>query len=105
MNVFSVEQQSRIIAAISERVGRVRTCPVCGHTQWTLADGLVNLSVEGGMQYYGLPAWAGTENRSLPAYALVCNKCGDIRLMSAAALGNPHSDITRFAPPPLPQIR
>jgi hypothetical protein len=101
---FTETQQRKVIAAINKKAQRTLTCTVCRSTRWTLADGLINLTVEDPLK---APAWTISPpstgiffNSVLPAYAIVCQTCGQILLFNAAALGYPHRDFSFLPPPP-----
>jgi hypothetical protein len=90
---FTPDQSQRIIKALSERVPSLGPCPVCrdGKATWTLANGIISLPVTSvSPTYPDIWGAVGGVQEAIPAYGLVCSKCGHIQLLSAAALGNPH---------------
>ena len=112
---FTKFQADRIIEAITQRAPQIGVCAICRKAKWTLANGMVSLTLldpGGGRQT--APAWAfppdstisgstgsAAVTEALLAYALVCGFCGHIELISAAAIGNPHL-IGVMPPPPYP---
>jgi len=75
------EEKTRISEVINTRwAGRSDTCPICGATQWFIADHLVSpvtLGAHHGLQLSG------------PLYPLVqlVSPCGYIRFLNAVILG------------------
>ncbi len=83
---LSQEEKERILQAVQQRVSQLGKCAICGHGQWTLADGYVVLSVQdnlAGALTGGLPIGA----RGIPCVAIVCNHCGNTQLINVIALG------------------
>jgi len=103
---FTEEQQRQILARIRERIsvpgGGFRTCPICGHANWSLQTyGLVYLVMQSGA---GVLELGGP---SLPSIALICTTCGDTQLLNAFVLGvgeilglTPTSSQPEPVPPP-----
>jgi predicted nucleic-acid-binding Zn-ribbon protein len=78
---FSVEQQNKVLEVIKVKMER-GICPGCGHTGWTLQDGLVYLTLQ--------PSAGGalrSDGPSLPSIALVCKTCGNTQLFNAFVVG------------------
>ena len=78
---FSPEEMDRIVAAIRERVPEIAKCAACGHDQWTLADGLVRLTLQ---KERGVVVVGG---RNMPCVALICKRCGNTLLLNMIVLG------------------
>ena len=72
--------QQKILDAFQEK--RINAnCEVCGHNDWSVLEEAVTLLVsrlEGGIS---LPP------PNIPAAALVCNNCGNVRLFALSVLG------------------
>lgn len=112
---FTKEQADRVIAAISQRAPQIGSCSICRKSKWTLANGLVSLTLLEPNPRRSAPAWSFPPDMSvggstgvsgvteaLLAYGLVCGFCGHIELISAAAIGNPHLVAVVMPPPPYP---
>lgn len=54
-------------------------CEICGKLQWTIEKDIYSVET-----YRGLNE---KTTSSMPAVALVCNKCGNIKLINAITLG------------------
>jgi hypothetical protein len=80
---FSQEQLNAIIAAIQARAPLQR-CPYCHQQQWTCANGIVQVALLPTPQAF---AFTGSK---IPCVALVCNTCGDLRLVSLLTIGLGH---------------
>jgi hypothetical protein len=78
---FSEEETKRVLAAIQQRVPEVASCPVCGQRDWTLADGLVRLTLQ---EKRGVVVLGG---RNMPCVALTCKRCGNTLLLNVIVLG------------------
>lgn len=79
---LSASLRTRIMQAIEERASGSGACPVCGRSQWILADGFVMLSVQS--EPTGNLVIGG---RTLPSVALICGNCGDTRFLNLLVLG------------------
>ena len=78
---FSEEETKRVLAVIQQRVPEVARCPVCGQHDWTLADGLVRLTLQ---EERGVVVVGG---RNMPCVALICKRCGNTLLLNVIVLG------------------
>ncbi len=78
---FSTDQEQRIIGAIQSRLPAKLGCSACTHTQWTLADGFVFLSLSDS------PGSIPIGGNGLPSVALTCKNCGNTLLFNLIVLG------------------
>ena len=74
-------QRERIIAAVKSRLGVITRCPACDHKGWTLAGGLVFLSMSDSSDTLMVG------DNSLPSVAMTCNHCGNTLLLNLRVLG------------------
>jgi hypothetical protein len=84
----SQEDSPRIIEAINKRASNP-TCPLCGSTDFTLTDGVVQLEVTP----FHTPRMArpmprfGLSYSTLPSATLVCQTCGNTLFINLLVLG------------------
>ena len=79
---ISPEVRQQIIEVLSEKVGRIRPCPVCGQDEiYNLTPTIVNLAFNetGNSMAVG--------NQYATHLVLVCGKCGCTRLLNTSILG------------------
>lgn len=78
---FTEDEKQKILATIKAQVPKIGNCPVCGNSNWTLADGYIQLPVQDklGSVVLGGPV--------LPCVAIVCTNCGNTVLLNVFALG------------------
>ena len=84
MQAFKEMSQDEIIEYLQASAPEAK-CPSCQGDVWTLPDttrnGIVSLPLA--MPGHGL----FTSKAALPVVPLVCENCGDVRLVSAVAMG------------------
>jgi ribosomal protein S27AE len=73
---------NRLLAFVTEKVGRIRPCPVCGQdANFQLLNGVVNLIFADSTASFAIG----------PNYAthlvLICGKCGNTNLLNVNILG------------------
>ncbi len=93
---LTTEQQQRILGVFQQRTQALfaGNCPLCRHKAWTVADGIINLSIGTGVTYPGYgPVFPDT---IMPCVALVCGNCGHTELLNLFSLGL--EDIAGYAP-------
>ena len=79
------ELLDRIAASIKDKTGGVvSTCPMCGHDEWTLADGYAAIAV-GAAPNSTAPYRGG--GQVLPCAVVVCDTCGNTVFLNLYRLG------------------
>jgi len=72
--------KEQVLNKLSER-GVSRTCEICSKNNWTLVDQATSVPItdlSGGVR---LP------QPHIPCVSLICNNCGNVRLLALGALG------------------
>lgn len=77
---FTQEERDNIIRILQERHA-VNACEVCGNNNFSVADTAVQLTIR------DLHGPVVIPSPSIPAAAVVCSNCGNIRLHALGALG------------------
>jgi hypothetical protein len=72
--------QQQVIAALNSR-GTRAACEVCGQNNWAAVDQPVAINITDLSGNVLIPA------PQIPAAALICNNCGNVRLHALGALG------------------
>src|SRR3972149_4626219 len=78
---FTPKEQQRILSVIRSRVPALHGCAVCGHPNWTLADGIVAFAIQ------ETPGVFTIGGRTLPCVAIICNNCGNTHFLNVLVLG------------------
>ena len=81
------EIQNRIIEAIKKKTGnRVIDCPICGHKSWQIGVGYMTL---GSAKHPTEQQMGGNMYPNIP---MICNNCGNTRLINLLVLGFTEAD-------------
>jgi len=79
---------AKVLQRVNERIGRARSCAVCGHTDWAVDSAVVNLSLSNN-PHIGLVIGGA----QMPTVPLVCKHCGNTHLLNLLVLGLTAEDI------------
>lgn len=74
-------QDASTFSKFLNRKGVQLVCEVCSSSQWSMADANAGLSLALPVHQEGVPL---TRTAMVPAYALICQNCGNIRFHAAA---------------------
>ena len=74
------EFREKVLAALSEKRANP-TCEICGQNNWSVVDQAASVQLTDLSGGFRIPP------PQIPAAALVCNNCGNIRLFALGALG------------------
>lgn len=77
---MSQEEKNNIVRILQEK-GAVMPCPRCGKSQFTLADGYLNNSLQQDLNAITIGG------PSIPSVAVVCTNCGYISQHAIGVLG------------------
>jgi hypothetical protein len=78
---LSKEEEERILKGITGRIGPLRSCAVCGYTDWSLGGVVAYIIVSDS------PPLIQLDGPKLPAFPLTCNHCGNTHFLNAKVLG------------------
>lgn len=79
---FNKEIKERIVQAIKEK-GALNPCMRCGHPNFSLLDGFVNIPLAQEI-LEGIVILSGTQ---VPCAIVICDNCGNISYHALGALG------------------
>lgn len=78
---LSEEEKTEIIRRLEES-GLRGGCPMCEESNWVLADGYLNQSLQG-----NLSSGLSVGGPSIPSVAIICSNCGFMSQHALGALG------------------
>lgn len=82
--MLSEDKKKELIEVLSARLrrnGKTTTCPMCGHTQFTIADAYVTNVLQDDVKSVSIGGPA------IPALAILCSNCGFISQHALGMLG------------------
>lgn len=72
--------REKLLSALQERNVNP-TCELCGHNNWAVVDQAVSVQITDLSGGFSIPP------PQIPSAGLVCNHCGNIRLLALGVLG------------------